>query len=47
MNQHQQTAFEHHCRLAVETANPGLCWLASLPNGDQVSIVLSLDSGYE
>lgn len=44
MNEHQQVALEHHCRLASETAHPRFCYLVP---GGVASIVLSVNSGYE
>lgn len=42
VNQHQKTAIENHCRLAVETMHPRFHWAR---NG--VSIILTVNSGYE
>lgn len=42
MNEHQQTAIEHHCRLAVETVHPRFCYA-----GGTHSIVLTVNSGWE
>lgn len=44
MNEHQQLALAHHCRLASETAHPRFGYLAP---GARASIVLSVNSGYE
>lgn len=44
MNQYQKIAFANHCRFAFETLNPQFCHL--LP-GDKLSLVLSVNSGYE
>jgi hypothetical protein len=40
----QRTALAHHCRLAVETIHPRF---GSLHYGGRVSIVLTVNSGYE
>ena len=42
MNEHQETALQHHCRLAVETANPKFAYKAGIH-----SVVLTVNSGYE
>ena len=44
MTREQQTALDHHCRLAVETAHPRF---GSLLHGGAVSLVLTVNSGYE
>lgn len=42
MNEHQQTALRHHCRLAVETVHPQFRSIAL-----SYSTVLTVNSGYE
>ena len=44
MNEHQEIALAHHCRLASETAHPRFCYITP---GRRASIVLSVNSGYE
>jgi hypothetical protein len=44
MNEHQQTAVNNHCRFAFETAQPQFCYLVE---GERISIVLTVNSGYE
>lgn len=44
MNEHQEAALAHHCRLASETAHPRFAYIAP---GGGASIVLSVNSGYE
>lgn len=44
MDTWQQTAIQHHCRLAIETAHPRFAhWL----DPGRVSLVLTVNSGYE
>lgn len=43
MNVHQKRALRHHCRLSIETAHPRFAYGL----GDTISIVLSVNSGYE
>ena len=42
MTREQQTALEHHCRLAVETMHPRFLQIHG-----RVSILLTVNSGYE
>lgn len=42
MNERQQTALAHHCRLGFETGQRRFCWLAN-----DASVVLTVNSGYE
>jgi len=44
MNTHQQMALENHCRFAFETAQRKFSYLDS---GGKVSVVLTVNSGYE
>lgn len=43
MNRHQALALARHCRLSVETMQPGFA--RTLPGG--LSVVLTVNSGYE
>jgi len=40
----QLTALQNHCRLAYETFHPRFC---GVRNGGAVSVVLTVNSGYE
>jgi hypothetical protein len=42
MNKQQQTAMNHHCRLAAETVHPRFAYKRGTH-----SIVLTINSGYE
>jgi hypothetical protein len=44
MTREQQTALDHHCRLAVETVHPRF---GLLRHGGRLSVVLTVNSGYE
>lgn len=44
MNARHQTAIDSHCRFAFETAQPQF---AFLDEGGKVSVVLTVNSGYE
>lgn len=44
MNKAQQTALEHHCRLAFETAQPRFAWYW---RDNKHSLVLTVNSGWE
>ena len=41
---HQQLALTHHCRLAIETADPRFAWRPMMAD---VTVVLTVNSGYE
>jgi hypothetical protein len=43
VNEHQRTALEHHCRLAVETIHPRFAWVVP----KVATVVLTVNSGYE
>lgn len=47
MNRHQQTALDWHCRLSIETMHPRFGRV--LTNGPAVglTVVLTVNSGYE
>lgn len=44
MNEHQQMALDHPCRLAIETVHPRF---VRLNHAAGVSIVLTINSGYQ
>jgi hypothetical protein len=44
MTPQQQTALDHHCRLAIECAHPRF---ARLVNGGLLSVIVTVNSGYE
>jgi hypothetical protein len=42
MNQHQTTAIENHCRMAMETMHPRF-----IHRRGMVSVIVTVNSGYE
>lgn len=47
MTKAQQIAINNHCRLACETAMPHFGTLIGWMNGRPISIVLTVNSGWE